>query len=86
MNRLRPFLEAAQKSGFVNLRESQNGTILWLNRETPNATSKTRQRLCVDALTVSATVYRIDSHGSVTSTSFRKPSEFREWLALEPVP
>jgi len=86
MNRLRRFLDAAQESGFVNVRESQNDTIRWLKRETSDAKSKTHHRICMDALTVSATVYWMDSQGNVASKSFRKPLEFREWLAFETAP
>ncbi len=85
MIRLRTFLDAAQANGFVRVRESQNDTILWLRREPSGAKSKTQKRICMDTVTVSATVYWMDSQGNVASKSFRKPLEFKEWLALEPV-
>jgi hypothetical protein len=69
----------------VTVKEHHDGTILWLRRETPNAKSKTHQRICMDTLTVSATVYWVDSQGNPSSKSFRKLLELREWLALDPV-
>ena len=83
MHRLRPFLIAAEESGFVHVRECHNGTVLWLNRHTPDASSQAHPRICMDSLTVSATAYWTDSQGNPASKSFRKPLALKEWLAME---
>lgn len=85
MNRLRLFQAAAHESGFVNVNEHLAGTVLWLTRKTPDPTSKAHQRICMDTLTFSATVYWVDSQGKSASKTFRKPLELLEWLALDQV-
>ena len=86
MRRLRPFQVAAQESGFINARAHEDGTVLWLSRQTPDPASSTHQRICMDTLTVSATVYWTDSRGNAASKTFRKPQALKEWLAKDPVP
>ena len=83
MWRLRPFQAAAQENGFVHARGSEDSTVQWLTRQTPDTTSKTHQRICVDSLTASATVYWTDSQGNVASKSFRRPLALKEWLAMD---
>jgi hypothetical protein len=83
MNRLRTFQAAAHESGFVNEKPRHDGTVLWLRRETSDPKSKTHQRICMDTLTVSATVYSVDSRGNPSSKSFRQPLALKEWLALD---
>ena len=85
MIRLRPFLVAAQESGFLHVSESHNGTVLWVKRQTPDANSQTHPRICMDSLTVSATAYWTDSQGNPASKSFRRPLALKEWLAMDPV-
>jgi len=85
MRRLLPFQAAAQESGFLNVKGREGSTVVWLSRQTPGTTSKSHQRICMDSLTVSATVYWSDSQGNVASKSFRKSQALKEWLAMDPV-
>jgi hypothetical protein len=82
---LKTFQAAAHEGGFVDVRECEDGTVLWLRRETPDIGSKTHQRICMDSLTASATVYWMNNLGKVESKTFRAASLLREWLALDPV-
>jgi hypothetical protein len=83
MNPLHTFQITAHESGFVDVREYNAGTVIWLRRKTQDPISKTHQRICMDSLTASATVYWTDSLGKADSKTFRAPNLLREWLAKD---
>jgi hypothetical protein len=53
MEKLQAFQAAAQEGGFVVVEESEEGSVLWLKKTTAEA----EDRICIDSLTKSATVY-----------------------------
>jgi hypothetical protein len=53
MEKLKEFQEVARKHGFVDVEESENGTVLWLRRPTAEA----EDRMCIDSVSKSATLY-----------------------------
>ena len=53
MEKLQAFQAAASEGGFVATGESDEGTVLWLKK----ATVEAEDRICLDSLTNSATVY-----------------------------
>ena len=83
MVRLREFQTTAHQSGFVDINECEDGTVLWLRRESPEAATKTHQRMCMDSVTNSVTVYWTTSLGKVDSKTFRSASGLQEWFASD---
>jgi len=82
---LQAFKNIAHDGGFVDLKESENGTVLWLRRESPDAATNMHQRICVDSVTNSVTVYWMTSLGKAESKTFRTPAGLSEWLASQAV-
>jgi hypothetical protein len=76
------FQSAALDCGFVEERRHQrrNGTVVWLTKDKPGLRTGTYQRMCVDRLTDSATVYWVPVPGKVDSKTFREVPALREWL------
>jgi hypothetical protein len=46
----------------------------------------THQRMCIDSMTNSVTVYWVGGLGKLNSKTFRNPSALEEWFQLEPQP
>jgi hypothetical protein len=84
MDSLQEFQAAAHERGFVDIEECDDGCVLWLRQQTPDALSKTRQRICLDSRTNSATVYWMNNLEKVVSKTFRSAAVLRAWFALEP--
>jgi hypothetical protein len=82
---LQAFRTIAHDGGFIDLEESENGTVLWLRRQSPDAPTNTHQRICMDSVTNSVTVYWTTSLGKVESKTFRTATDLREWLASQAV-
>jgi hypothetical protein len=85
MERLRAFQVAAREGGFVEVEESEEGTVLWLRKAAPDSATETHQRMCMDSLTNSATVYWMNVRGKIDSKTFRSAATLQEWFALSPV-
>ena len=85
MDTLQAFQAAAHEGGFVESEASEDGTVLWLRRQAQDASTKTHQRICLDIVTNSATVYWMSDLGRIDSKTFRTASGLQEWLALTPV-
>ena len=66
------------------MNESAEGTVLWLRKKTPDTARETHQRMCIDSLTNSVTVYWMTVPGKVSSKTFRGVSALQEWFALTP--
>ena len=81
MEELHTFQAAARESGFVAVEESKDGTVLWFRKTSPDASTGTHQRLCLDSMTRSATVYWTNVGGMTDSKTFRSVATFREWLS-----
>jgi hypothetical protein len=85
MKELQPFQSAARECGFVAVEESKDGSVLWLRKAIPDASTGTHQRLCLDSVTKSATVFCRNARGLTESKTFRSVAELREWLGGIPV-
>ena len=77
MEKLNAFQVAARKHGFVDVEETEDGTVLWLRRATANA----EDRVCIDSVTNSATVYWATIPWQINSKTFRVVSLLEEWFA-----
>lgn len=82
MGRIRGFQTAARESGFVELGISGDGTVQWFRRN-DSRDKQAEQRLCIDKLTNSATIYSTTPLGKVDAKTFRGVSNLREWIALK---
>jgi len=80
MEKLQAFQAAASEGGFVATGESEGGTVLWLRKATVNA----EDRICLDSLTNSATVYWATIPWKINSKTFREASELRAWILSRP--
>jgi len=84
MQRLQAFQIAAREGGFVEVNESAEGTVVWLRKNTPDTARETYQRMCIDSLTNSVTVYWMSAPGKLNSKTFRGVSALQEWFELTP--
>jgi hypothetical protein len=84
MQKLQAFQTAARQGGFVAVNESAEGTVLWLRKKTPDTARETYQRMCIDSLTNSVTVYWMTVPGKVSSKTFRGVPALQEWFELRP--
>ena len=84
MIRLQGFLTAAREGGFVKVSESGGGNVLWLRKSAPDRVTETHQRMCIDRLTNSVTVYWMTAPGKVISKTFRAVPALQEWFKLIP--
>jgi hypothetical protein len=80
MQKLQAFQAAASEGGFVAIEESEEGTVLWLKK----ATVEAEDRICLDSLTNSATVYWATIPWKINSKTFREASALREWILSRP--
>jgi hypothetical protein len=84
MEKLQAFQTAARQGGFVAVNESAEGTVLWLRKKTRDMARDTHQRMCIDSLTNSVTVYWMTVPGKVSSKTFRGVPALQEWFELTP--
>jgi len=79
------FQVVARQRGFTEVNESGGGTVLWLKRKAPVASRETHQRMCIDALTKSATVYWMNViPGGLKAKTFRDIPALQEWFDVTP--
>jgi hypothetical protein len=82
VDRLRPFQATAREGGFVELNESSgDGTVLWLKKTSLDGSSEIHERMCIDSLTNSATVFWVSITGALNSKTFRNANALQEWLS-----
>jgi len=84
MNKLQEFQVAARARGFVDVEESEQGSVLWLRKQTPDAATQTHKRICIDSGTSTMTVYWMNDLGKVDSKTFRNVPSMQQWFALQP--
>ena len=82
MQKLQEFQELARQNGFVDVEETEDGTVLWLKKPTTNA----EDRMCIDSLTNSVTVFWATMPWKINSKTFRQTSALQEWLILSAKP
>jgi hypothetical protein len=76
MENLQAFQAAAREGGFVAVEEPEKSSVLWLKKPTAEA----EDRICIDGLTKSATVYWATTPWKINSKTFREASALREWI------
>ena len=86
MQGLQAFQTAAREGGFVVVTESEGGTVLWLKKSAPDSVREAHQRMCIDSLTNSVTVYWMAAQGKVNSKTFRAVPALQEWFKVIPQP
>jgi hypothetical protein len=79
MNITQAFQAVAHNRGFVALEKSGDKTISWLRKRASVTDNCTDQRMCIDSLTNSATVFWI-LQGRVNSKTFRRVLALQQWL------
>src|SRR5277367_7025734 len=78
MEKLKAFQDLARSNGYVDAEETDDGTVLWLKK----ATSDAEDRMCVDSLTNSVTVFWATMPWKINSKTFRAVSALQEWFVL----
>jgi hypothetical protein len=76
MEKLREFQEAAREHGFIEVEETKDGTVLWLKKATADA----EDRMCIDSLANSVTVFWATIPWKINSRTFRSVSALQEWF------
>jgi hypothetical protein len=84
MEKLQAFQAVAREGGFVEVKESGEGNVLWLRKNTQDTVRETHQRMCIDSLTNSVTVYWVTVPGKVNAKTFRGAPALQEWFELRP--
>ena len=84
LDNIHTFQRAAHDNGFVEVNESQSGSVLWLRKKSSSSVKEAHQRMCIDGLTKSATVYWVCMPGKVNSRTFRDVRALQEWCKAEP--
>src|SRR5271165_1870153 len=82
--RVQRLRNAAREGGFIEVNGSAQGSVLWLRKNKPDSGRDTYQRMCLDGLTASATVYWTDLPGKINSKTFRGVPALEEWLKATP--
>jgi hypothetical protein len=85
MKALEGFQVAARAQGFVEVEECEQGSILWLRKQVPDAATSTHQRICIDSESNTLTVYWMTAPGKIDSKSFRDVSSLQKWFGLSVV-
>jgi hypothetical protein len=78
---IQAFQIAALKCGFVEMDECGRGTVVWLKRAKMDAPAETHQRMCIDTVTDSATVYWTNVRDKIDSKTFRSVTTLQEWMS-----
>ncbi|HMD37878.1 MAG TPA: hypothetical protein VKH15_01265 [Candidatus Acidoferrum sp.] len=76
MQKLQDFQIAARNNGFVDVEETDDGTVLWMRKPTASA----EDRVCIDSLTNSATVFWASIPWKINSKTFRVASALQDWF------
>jgi hypothetical protein len=85
MEKLQALQAAAREGGFIDVEECEEGTVLWLRKETWDMATKTHQRICIDSSANILTIYWMTALGKVDSKTFRSASSLQEWFAMHRV-
>ncbi|MGB9465498.1 MAG: hypothetical protein WBR10_10320 [Candidatus Acidiferrum sp.] len=78
MQKLKEFQDAAHKNGFVDVEETEDGTVLWLKKPTTDA----EDRMCIDSMTNSVTIFWATIPWKINSKTFRQVTALQEWFTL----
>jgi hypothetical protein len=69
----------AQASGFEKTKISEDGTVIWMSRSI-GGSPDFRARICIDAVTQSATTFWSTDESSCQSKTFRSSEQMQAWL------
>jgi len=83
---LQAFQTAASEGGFVQVGGFGEGNVLWLKKGAPDSIREMDQRMCIDSVTNSVTIYWLTAPGKVKSKTFRAVLDLKEWFKLSPEP
>jgi hypothetical protein len=86
MMKIEAFQTAAKEGGFVAELGLGAGTVQWLRKTATPMARDTHQRMCIDTVTNSVTVYWVGVPGKLNSKTFRDVPALLEWFQLEPGP
>jgi hypothetical protein len=84
METLQAFQTVARERCFIEVNEIVGEKVPWLRKNAPNTRRETHERMCIDSLTNSATVYWMTVPGKLNSKTFRGVAALREWFELKP--
>ena len=82
MEKLKEFQVIARQHGFIDVEETEDGTVLWLRRPTTNA----EDRMCIDSVTNSVTVFWATIPWKINSKTFRVAPALEEWFTSTSAP
>jgi hypothetical protein len=82
MDNLKEFRDAARQYGFVDVEDTDDGTVLWLRK----ATAIAEDRMCIDSAANTVTVFWATLPWKINSKTFRAVSALQEWLAATSEP
>jgi hypothetical protein len=83
METLQGFQAVARERGFIEVNEIVGRNVLWLRKNALSTHRETYERMCIDSLTNSATVYWMTVPGKLNSKTFRGAAALQEWFALK---
>jgi hypothetical protein len=86
MVNLEAFQSAAREGGFVAEIGIGEGTVQWLRKIPSSMARDSHQRMCIDTMTSSVTVYWVGVPGKLNSKTFRNVSALQEWFQVEQQP
>jgi hypothetical protein len=84
METLQAFQTVARERGFIEVNQIVGGNVLWLRKSASNTRREMHERMCIDSLTNSATVYWMTVPGKLNSKTFRGVAALQEWFELGP--
>jgi hypothetical protein len=80
MGKLQEFRTAARQNGYAETNEYQAGSIVWLKKPKPHAGTDLHERLCIDSVTDSATVFWQSAPRKLNSKTFRSVASLTDWF------
>ena len=86
MRTFQEFQTVTRDLGFTTEKTCDGGTVLWLTRKSANSLLHSPERICIDSLTNSVTVYLPSKGGNMAARTFRSPSSLQEWFSGEKLP
>jgi hypothetical protein len=83
MRTFQQFQAVTRDLGFTREKTCDGGTVLWLTRKPVDDSLRPPERICIDSLTNSVTVYLPSKGGRMAARTFRSPSSLQEWFCGE---
>jgi hypothetical protein len=80
MTKLQQFQLAARENGYAETNEYDGGNAVWFRKAIADKGTNVHQRLCIDRLTDSATVFWQTVPAKLNSKTFRTVSSLMDWF------